>query len=85
MKYKNKGHIAGPVRMVKQEGRPNRYQMRVDIAFRIDGKHVREYWYGFGNDLKECWLDMFERFNDEYGNVHISNGQLRGHEVEYID
>lgn len=81
---KDKGTISGAVRMVRQDGQPHDYQLRVDIEFTVNGQWRRQYAYGFGNNLKDCWLDMFGKFNEQWNGVYITNGKLGGHEIEWI-
>lgn len=81
---RDKGNINGPIRMVRQDGRPQEYQLRADIEFTVNGEWRRQYFYGFGNNLKECWLDMFKDFNEKWHGVYVTNGKLNGHEIEWV-
>ena len=71
--------IIGDIHMVETPSAQNKYTLSAQIRF----YDKVETAYGFGNDLKECWLDMFTTFNQKYGDVYVTNGKLRGHTVHY--
>lgn len=71
--------IVGDITMIETPTRQNRWCLVATIKHR-DGI---ENWRGYGNDLKECWLDMFEAFNREHGDTYVVNGKLKGHRINY--
>jgi len=58
-----------------------KYQLSAVVEFDKDGRELRETRTGFGNDLRSAWLNMFKAFNNDYGNIYITNGKLQGHDI----
>lgn len=73
--------IVGPVLMVRLTGSNVKYRMTTNIR---TADEVYEA-VGFGNDLRECWLDMFAAFNDAHANTYVVNGRLKGHEIKWLE
>tara|TARA_R100000908_G_scaffold55433_1_gene30716 strand:+ start:342 stop:587 length:246 start_codon:yes stop_codon:yes gene_type:complete len=77
----NRGRVTGAVRMMQTPTHTTKYQLSAVIDFDTDGQVQRQTRMGHGNDLKSAWLDMFKQFNNDFGNVFITNGKLTGHDI----
>ena len=77
----NRGKVIGAVRMTATPTHAEKYQLSAVVEFDKDGVPKRETRIGHGNDLKSAWLHMFKMFNNDYGNIFITNGKLQGHDI----
>lgn len=77
----NRGRVVGAVRMTATPTYAEKYQLTAVIEFDRDGVEQRQSRVGYGNDLKSAWLNMFKSFNNDYGNIFITNGKLTGHDI----
>lgn len=73
-----KAKIIGSVLMVERE---SDYEIRCSVLLEGETLNI----LGYGEDLRECWLDMFAKFNHNHPNTFVVNGRLQGHDIVYAD
>jgi hypothetical protein len=78
-KISERATIVGPVAMFRLTNASCKYMIRTNM--RTADQIISAV--GYGDDLRECWLDMFATFNAEHAGTYVVNGRLQGHEIQW--